>query len=482
MSQFPRTFTAEDYANREPEGCGVVAVYNHPDAAKLAYLGLYALQHRGQESAGIAAYDGTRVNLVKGQGLVNDVFNETKLAQLPGTSAIGHVRYSTTGASHGANAQPLVANYRGGQMAVAHNGNLTNADELSRELESNGAIFQSTTDSELLIHLIAQNRETTDFPEVLTEGLRRLRGAFSMTMLHDANIYALKDSFGFRPLCLGKLGENSWVIASESCALDILGATYLRELQPGELIVCREGRVEKHRVLRDVEQAFCIFELIYYSRPDSITEGRSIYTFRKRLGEELAAEHPAHGADVVIAVPDSSNAAAAGYAAAANLPLEVGLVRSHYVGRTFIQPTQNMRDFAARMKYNPVKEVLKDRRVVVVDDSIVRGTTSKKIVRMLRDSGAREVHLRISAPPWRHPCFYGIDTPDETKLFANMYDHEGMKQYLDVDSIGFVSVEGLKRAMPKTLGYCTTCFDGNYVDGRPARATKFLNVATGGGE
>jgi amidophosphoribosyltransferase len=477
MTDSSAVLTAHDYAMRDPEGCGVVAVYNHPDAAKLCYLALYAMQHRGQESAGIAAYDGRKLNLHKGQGLVGEVFNPEILEKLPGTSAIGHVRYSTTGSSTLHNAQPLRANYRGGTMAVAHNGNLTNADELAKRLEASGAIFQSTTDSELLIHLLAQNR-SADFGEALTGSLKQLRGAYSMTMIRDNEIYAFKDPFGFRPLCLGTLGENAWVVASESCALDILGAQYLREVQPGEVVCFRGGDVEKLQILPPAEHSFCVFELIYYSRPDSIAAGgSSIYKFRKALGEELAREHPAD-ADVVIAVPDSSNPAASGYAAASGIPLEIGLIRSHYIGRTFIQPTQSMRDFSAKMKYNPVREVLKGRRVVVVDDSIVRGTTAKKIVRMLRDNGAKEIHFRVSAPPWKHPCFYGIDTPDEENLLANQMSVDGIRAWLEVDSLGFISLEGLMRAMPKTLGYCTTCFTGRYPEGRPRRNTKHMALAS----
>jgi amidophosphoribosyltransferase len=295
-------------------------------------------------------------------------------------------------------------------------------------------------------------------------------------MLRDNQLYAIKDPHGFRPLCLGSLPGNAWVVASESCALDILGATYLREIQPGEVIAFQNGEPEKLQLLQPAQRHFCVFELIYYSRPDSIATNSSIYKFRKALGEELAREHPAD-ADIVIAVPDSSNVAASGYAKASGLPLEIGLIRSHYIGRTFIQPTQTMRDFSAKLKYNPVREVLRDKRVVVVDDSIVRGTTAKKIVRMLRESGAREIHFRVSAPPWKHPSYYGIDTPDEEKLLANTHDHEAMKEYLGVDSLGFISIDGLMRAMPKTLGYCTTCFTGRYIEGRPNRRSKHLTTA-----
>ncbi|CAN5445307.1 amidophosphoribosyltransferase [soil metagenome] len=467
--------TAQDYAERDPEGCGVVGVYNHPNAARLCHLGLYAMQHRGQESAGIAAFDGTRVNLHKGQGLVSEVFNEKALAELPGRTAIGHVRYSTTGSSALYNAQPLRANYRGGHMAVAHNGNLTNADELARALEANGAIFQSTTDSELIIHLIAQNR-SGDFIDAMQTSFKRLRGAYSLTILRDDELYAVKDPFGFRPLCIGTLGEDSWVVASESCALDIMGATYLRELQPGEIISFRDGVVDRQAPVEPPGQAFCVFELIYYSRPDSIVANSNIYKFRKLLGAELAAEAPAD-ADVVIAVPDSSNAAAVGYAAASGIPLEIGLVRSHYIGRTFIQPDQSQRDFSAKMKYNPVREVLAGKRVVVIDDSIVRGTTAKKIIAMIRDSGAKEIHMRITAPPWKYPCFYGIDTPDEENLLANRMTVEQMRAWLGVESLHFVSMDALMRAMPKTISYCTTCFTGHYTDGRPRRSTKHMHDA-----
>jgi amidophosphoribosyltransferase len=470
--ELPAGLSAEDYARRLPEGCGVVGVYNHPDAARLCHLALYAMQHRGQESAGIASYSGERIHLHKGLGLVSELFNEKSLARLTGRNAIGHVRYSTTGASAAYNAQPLRANYRGGHMAVAHNGNLTNADELARALEANGAIFQSTTDSELLIHLMAQNR-SNDFLDSLSASLKRLRGAYSMVMLRDEELYAIKDPHGFRPLCLGTLGENSWIVASESCALDIVGATFLRELTPGEALVFRNGEIDRVQVVESPGQSFCVFELIYYSRPDSLAAGSNIYKYRKRLGEELAREHPID-ADVVIAIPDSSNAAAVGYSQASGIPLEIGLVRSHYIGRTFIQPTQEQRDFGAKMKYNPVREVLKDRRVVVVDDSIVRGTTSRKIARVLREAGAAELHFRISAPPWKHPCFYGIDTPDEDQLLANCMSLKEMTAWMEVESLGFVSMEGLMRAMPKTLGYCTTCFTGKYVDGRPRRSTKHM--------
>ncbi len=463
------TFTAADYAAREPEGCGVVGVYNHPDAARLTALALRALQHRGQESAGVASYDGAQIHLRKGQGLVAEVFTTDDLHGLPGSVAIGHVRYSTTGDTIACNAQPLTANYWGGAIAVAHNGNLTNADALATELESNGAIFQSTTDSELLIHLIAQSPDR-NFSSALRSSLACLRGAYSMVLLRDDELWAFKDPRGFRPLCIGKL-DGGWVVASESCALDVIGAQRVREVAPGELIAFREGQLVSQQPLEARKQALCVFELIYYSRPDSSIDGDNIYEYRLRLGVELAREHPAN-ADVVISVPESGNVAAMGYARAAGIPFEMGLIRSHYVGRTFIEPTQSSRDATARIKYNPVSHVLADKRVVVVDDSVVRGTTIGKITGLLRSAGAREVHFRVSAPPWRHPCVYGIDTPDENELIANRCTIEEMRKLIEADSLGFLSTEGVMRAVPGSLSYCTACFTGDYLEGRPSRKHK----------
>ncbi len=450
------------------EECGVAAVYNAPEAAKLAYLALYALQHRGQESAGIVSSDGSRLYTAKGAGLVNDVFTPQVLDSLPGSSAIGHVRYSTTGASSANNAQPIVAKFFGGTMAVAHNGNLTNADELRRELELKGAIFQGTTDTEVLIHLVAQNGSNS-FEEALVQSLSKLKGAYSMVIAREDKLFAVRDPRGFRPLCIGKLGDG-YVVASESCAFDIINAQYLRELAPGEMITFSDGVAKSSRPFADEPVSMCVFEYIYFSRPDSVAQyGRSVGELRNRLGEELAVEHPAD-ADVVIAVPDSSVPAAIGYARKSGVPYDIGLVRSHYVGRTFIEPNQAIRDFGARIKYNAVRSVLQGKSVVVVDDSIVRGTTSKKIVNMIREAGAREIHFRVTAPPWRNPCFFGIDTPEPNTLLAVTHPSvQEMADYIGVDSLGFISTEGLYKVMPKTMTYCNACFTGEYPEGQRPR-------------
>lgn len=454
------------------EECGVVAVYNCPEASKLAYLGLYALQHRGQESAGIVSADGHRLHTHKGYGLVNDVFTPKVLENLPGGSAIGHVRYSTTGSSVAENSQPIVAKFYGGTLAVAHNGNLTNADELREDLEKRGAIFQGTTDTEVLIHLVAKSG-MQDFDESLVESLSKLKGAYSMVIAREDKLFAVRDPRGFRPLCIGKLGDG-YVVASESCAFDIMNAQYLRELAPGEMITFSNGVAKSSRPFAEEPSAFCVFEYIYFSRPDSMAQsGRSVSELRNRLGEQLAIEHPAD-ADVVVAVPDSSVPAAIGYARKSGIPYDIGLVRSHYVGRTFIEPNQAIRDFGARIKYNPVRSVLQGKSVVVVDDSIVRGTTSRKIVNMIRDAGAREIHFRVTAPPWKNPCYFGIDTPEPSKLLAAVHpDNDEMCKFIQADTLGFISPEGLYKVMPKNVSYCNACFTGEYPQGqKPMRTFK----------
>ena len=446
------------------EECGIVGVFGHPSAAKLTYLGLYALQHRGQESAGIVASDGKTLRCHKSKGLVGEVFPQDKLNELKGSMAIGHVRYSTTGSNRVVNAQPILVNYRGGSLAVSHNGNLINAAELRSELEARGAIFQGTTDSEVILHAVAQT-PNNDFLEALVTTLYRVKGAYSLLFLRENQMVALKDPHGIRPLVIGTL-DGATVIASESCALDIMNAQLLREVKPGEMVVIDETGVRLEYPFPPVQEHFCVFEYIYYSRPDSVNHGRSIYQIRHALGEQLAEENPAP-ADVVIATPDSSNAAAIGFAKASGIPFDLGLIRSHYIGRTFIEPDEKIRHFGAKLKYNPVRSVLEDKSVAIVDDSIVRGTTSIKIVEMLRKAGAREVHLRITAPPWKYPCYYGIDTPTETELIANQHSVEEMAKMLGVDSLGFISVEGLLKVAPKTVGYCTACFNGDYPAGKP---------------
>jgi len=446
------------------EACGIMAVAGHPEAANLVYLGLYALQHRGQESAGIVSIDGGKIYSHTGDGCVSDVFTRETLSALPGHIAIGHVRYSTTGSETCKNAQPILVNYQGGRIAIAHNGNLTNARTLKEELESRGAIFQTTTDSELLLHLVAQS-PSKNFEEALFSSLIRLKGSYSFALLHDAHLYLMRDPRGFRPLCMGKL-DKAYIFASESCALDIIGCPLLRELKPGEIITIKDGVITQEKPFAPVEQSFCVFEYIYFCRPDSFVEGRSIYDIRERLGEQLAIEHPAE-ADVVIPVPDSSNPAALGYAKKSGIPFALGLIRSHYVGRTFIQPSQKIRDFEARVKYNAVKGILSGKRIVVVDDSIVRGTTSRQIVTMIRNAGAKEIHFRSSAPPWMHPCYFGIDTPSEEELIAGAHTIEQIRKFIGADSLGYTSLEGMLKVMPKTLGYCCACFDGKYPGEKP---------------
>ncbi len=440
--------------------CAVMGVVGAPDAAELTYLGLYSLQHRGQESSGIVTFAGGRPYVHKAMGLVADVYDDEVLSSLPGTVAIGHNRYSTTGSSSLVNAQPILANLKGGALAIAHNGNLVNARELRDELEQDGAIFQSTVDSEVVVHLIARSRAATLDDRVL-ESLRRLRGAYSLLLLAEDALYAARDPNGFRPLCLGRRpGEPGIFVASETCALDIVGAELVREIEPGELVkVTREGEASLRIAEAEREHA-CVFELIYFARPDSRIFGMSTDEARRRLGRELAREHPADG-DCVISVPDSSNSAALGYAEASGIPFELGLIRNHYVGRTFIQPTQAIRDFGVKVKYNPVASVISGRRVVVVDDSIVRGTTSKALVRLIREAGAAEVHLRVSSPPLRHPCYYGVDIPVREDLIAANLSLPELESYLDLDSLGYLSEEGLYRALGGRR-HCDACFTGDY--------------------
>ncbi|MBM3307049.1 MAG: amidophosphoribosyltransferase [Candidatus Eisenbacteria bacterium] len=452
------------------EECGIFGVSGNCDAARLSYLGLYALQHRGQESAGIVTWDGDTAFQHRAMGLVNSVFDETVLDLLPGHVAIGHVRYSTTGQSRLMNAQPILVRFRGGSLAAAHNGNLVDADRLRSTLEAGGAVFRTTTDTETILHLIARayskkpGRSLGELPSVLSDALAGVQGAYSVLLMIDGTLVAVRDPRGYRPLCFGALGSGGWAVASESCALDIVGAKLEREIAPGEIVVFDPASGPRAFPLAAERspESFCVFEYIYFLRPDSVVRGVSVDGVRRALGRRLAKEHPAD-ADVVIAVPDSSNSAAMGFSEGSGIPLEIGLIRNHYIGRTFIHPKQSLRDLRVRIKYNPVADTLARRRVVVVDDSIVRGTTSRKLMRMIRDAGAREVHLRVASPPIRFPCFYGIDTPTKGELIAASKEIEEIARFIGVDSLGYVSFEGLLASSPPPReSYCVACFDGSY--------------------
>jgi len=442
------------------EECGIFGVFNHPEAANLTYLGLYALQHRGQESAGIVSSDGHGLHVHKAMGLVADIFTERVLKTLPGHIAIGHVRYSTTGSSQLVNAQPFVVSGGIGSIAIAHNGNLTNAMEIRRELESYGSIFQSTMDTEVIVHLMAVSREKTLLNR-LVDALLKVQGAYSLLLMTEDTFVALRDPHGFRPLSLGRL-DGATVVASESCAFDLIGATFEREIEPGEIVyVTREG-VKSHRPFTPVRQSPCVFEYIYFARPDSLIFGKNVYEVRKELGRQLAREFPRE-ADIVIPVPDSGMPAAIGYAQEAGIPLELGLIRNHYVGRTFIEPKQSIRHFGVKIKLNPVRDILREKRVVVIDDSIVRATTGRKIIKMIRSGGATEIHFLISSPPTRFPCFYGIDTPTKSELIANSHSMEEIRKYITCDTLGYLSMEGLRKVVDgDRIPYCYACFDGQY--------------------
>ena len=437
---------------------GVTGVEN---AAELVFLGLYALQHRGQESAGIMSVDGGRSYVEKGLGLVSDVFDAERLRRLPGSMSIGHVRYSTAGGSVAENAQPIVVRYAEGELAIAHNGNLTNAHDLRRKLVGEGALFQTSSDSEVIVHLVARSRHDTVDAQV-DDALTHLEGAFSLVASVGNTLYAVRDPYGFRPLVLGRK-DDGYMVSSETCALDIIGADYVRDIEPGEVLKIRGSKVERLRSLPSVPQtAPCIFELVYFARPDSRIMGVSVDRARRAFGRQLAREHPVE-ADAVVAVPDSANSAALGYAEESGTPFELGLLRNHYVGRTFIKPSQVDRDFGARMKYNPVREVLDGKRIVVVDDSLVRGTTSRSLVKFIREAGAREVHFRIASPPIRYPCFYGIDMPTREELIGAQLEVEEIRAELRVDSLGYLSLDGMENAVAEHGPFCNACFSGRYL-------------------
>src|ERR1700690_361023 len=455
-------------ADKFHDECGVVAIYAHPEAEKLAYLGLHALQHRGQESAGIVSSNGMTLNAHRAMGLVADIFTEEVLSKLRGTLAIGHTRYSTAGDSSLLNAQPIMVQSNKGVVALAHNGNLVNAQEIRSRLEGQGSIFQTNSDTEVIVHLIALSKEHT-LPEAIADALRQVEGAFSLVMLSPDRGFAARDPRGFRPLAMGKIPavagqkQDTIVFASETCAFDLIGATFERDVKPGELVVIGPEGTTSSNYTPAVVQSSCIFEHVYFSRPDSIVFGRPVQESREQLGRQLAREAPAE-ADIVVPVPDSGVTAAIGYAAESGLPLRFGLIRNHYVGRTFIEPRQSVRDFGVKLKLNPVHSLLEGKRVVLLDDSIVRGTTSRKIVRMIRSAGAKEVHMRISCPPTISPCFYGVDTPSKKELIAANRSVEEIREFIGADSLAYLSLPGMKKACgdgEKTT-YCTACYTGVY--------------------
>jgi amidophosphoribosyltransferase len=444
--------------------CGVVGIYGHPEAANLAYLGLYALQHRGQESAGIVSSDGDRLYPAREMGHVNDIFTAARLKDLPGFAAIGHVRYSTAGDSSKKNAQPIAVDYAGGGVAVGHNGNLVNAVELRESLEAEGSIFSSTSDTEVIVHLIARSREQS-LPARIADALRQVRGAYSLVFLSEDSLIAVRDPMGFRPLALGK-SKDAWVVSSETCAFELIEAQHVRDVEPGEMVIIDRSGVRTERPFAPQAPHRCVFEWVYFARPDSTIDGHSVYRARERMGRRLAIEHPVP-ADVVIPVPDSGVAAAIGYARESGIPYDQGLMRSHYMGRTFIEPSQQIRHFGVKLKLSPVREVLAGKRVVVVDDSIVRGTTSRKIVDMIRSAGAREVHMRISSPPTVGPCRYGIDTPTREELIGSSHTPEQIRQLVGADSLGYLSLAGLHESVNgagegRKDGFCDACFSNNY--------------------
>jgi amidophosphoribosyltransferase len=447
--------------DRPRDECGVCGIFAHEDAAKLTYFGLYALQHRGQESAGIVSSDGERIHQYRGMGLVPEVFSEEILQSLTGHLAIGHVRYSTTGESNVINAQPFTATHLGCTLSVAHNGNLVNIRALREELEKDGSIFQSTMDSEVVIHLMARHAQL-GFEAAILQTVSKIKGAYSMLLMTEKKLVAVRDPNGFRPLCLGKLNNGSYVVASETCALDLIEAAYVRDIEPGEILIIDESGLQSLHMAKAERQSCCIFEHVYFARPDSDIFGFNVYQSRKRMGQILARECRVD-ADFVMPFPDSGNYAAIGYSQASGIPLEMGVIRNHYVGRTFIQPTQSMRDFSVRVKLNPIRSFLEGKRVIIIEDSIIRGTTGRSRVKSLRDVGVKEVHMMISCPPTRNPCYYGIDFPSGGELIANAKTIDEIRDHLGLDSLHYLSIEGLVEATGITAdNFCLACFNGDY--------------------
>ena len=442
------------------EECGLFGVFGHPDAAKLTYFGLYALQHRGQESAGIVASDGKHIVEHKSMGLVSEIFDENTLKKLVGNLSVGHVRYSTTGSSLIANAQPFLVNYAGEYYAVAHNGNIVNAEAIRKSLEKRGSIFQSTMDSEVVVHLMARFM-SEGLEKSLIKTFNEVKGAYSILIGTRKKLIGIRDPHGFRPLCIGKL-DGAYILASETCALDLIGASYIRDVEPGEMVFIDKNGLKSIKPFPKVQSAYCIFEFIYFARPDSNIFGQNVYLCRKQLGHILAREYPID-ADLIMPFPDSGNYAALGYTEKSGLPMEMGVIRNHYVGRTFIQPTQAMRDFAVKVKLNPVKELLKGKRIIIIEDSIIRGTTSKTRIKTLREAGAREIHMLVSCPPHRFPCPYGIDFSTRGELIAATHTVEEIKRFIGLDSLGYLSVEGLIEGTGTDgNNFCLACFTGDY--------------------
>jgi len=440
--------------------CGIFGIFNHKDAANLTYLGLHALQHRGQESAGISSTDGYTVTTHREMGLVSDIFDADVLQKLKGNAAVGHVRYSTAGSSNIGNAQPLSVEYSQGYLAIAHNGNLTNARIIKDELQNYGSIFQSTTDTEVIIHLIALSHENSTL-ERLTSALKRIEGSYSLVLLTNKELIVARDPLGFRPLALGKI-KDAYAVSSETCAFDLMGARYMREVEPGEIIHISHNGMKSYKPFKKTDPQFCIFEYIYFARPDSFMFGETVYSVRKDLGRQLAKDTHVD-ADMVIAIPDSGIGAAIGYSQETGLPFELGLIRNHYVGRTFREPEESIRHFGVKLKLNAVHDIVKGKRIIVIDDSIVRATTGRKIIKMLRQYGAKEIHFRVSSPPTTHPCFYGIDTPSRTELIASSHTVREINKYMGSDTLRYLTTESLRRAVGSdNYTFCDACFSGKY--------------------
>lgn len=453
--------------------CGIFGITGHKDAGRLTYLGLYALQHRGEESAGIFSYNGKKIIYHKGMGLVSDVFDERDIKSLHGNMAVGHVRYSTTGSSLAKNIQPFFVSHRKGNIIIAHNGNLTNARELRDKMEKSGSIFQSTLDSEIIAHLLAK-LERKNYTEDVAKALSQLEGAYSLVLMMDGILIGARDPYGWRPLCLGEV-DGAYVLASETCALDLIQAKYIRDIEPGEIVfITEDKKLEGVKPFPERKHALCIFEYIYFARPDSNIFEKNVYLTRKRLGEQLAREYPCD-CDIVMPIPDSGNYAAIGFAEVSKIPYEVGIIRNHYVGRTFIQPSQFIRDFKVKVKLNPIKDVLKGKKAVIIEDSIVRGTTSRSRVKTLREAGAKEVHMRVSCPPLISPCFYGIDFPTKKELIASKHTVEWIRNFIGLDSLKYLSMEGMLKAMllPEDE-FCAACFTGKYPTALPKKFSKYI--------